>query len=118
RIILLRSATKALSAAGERMAILIAFDSDLVNEMINKSISYFIHAPRSAQLAYAETMRHFDTTEQQRMIHFYKKKVDYVTQRLADMGASMPDKQYVVEATFYVLADFGDMFGLDMPAEL
>lgn len=35
--------------------------------------------------------------------------------RLKAMGAAMPDPLYQVEATFYVLADFSDMFGLPLP---
>lgn len=118
RLILLRSATKSLSASGERMAIVIVFNEDLLNEMINKSIAYFIHAPRSAQLSYAETMLQYDKEQQRQMIDFYQKKVAYVSKRLSDMGASMPDPEYKVEATFYVLGDFGDLFGLEMPKSL
>ena len=118
RVILMRSATKALSAAGERMAVLMVFDPALMNEMLNKNISYFIHAPRSAQLAYAETMANFDEIERNSLITFYKKKVDYVINRLHVMGASMPDPLYNVEATFYALADFSDLFGLELPSEM
>lgn len=117
RVIILRSATKALSAAGERMAILIAFDGEMMNELLNKNINYFIHVPRSAQIAYAKTMALFDHEEQQRLSAYYKSKVDYVLSRLQDMGASMPDSSYKVEATFYALGDFGDLFGLEMPEE-
>lgn len=117
RLILLRSATKALSAAGERMAILIVFQQALMNEMLNKNISYFIHAPRSAQMAYAQTMANFDINERKNLILFYKKKVDYVIERLHAMGAVMPDPLYNVEATFYALADFSDLFGLELPSE-
>lgn len=118
RVILLRSATKALSAAGERMAVLLVFDPVLMNEMLNKNISYFIHAPRSAQLAYAETMVNFDEVARANLIHFYQKKVNYVLHRLQAMGASMPDPFYQVEATFYVLADFRDLLGLEQPKEV
>ncbi|STY27871.1 kynurenine--oxoglutarate transaminase [Legionella wadsworthii] len=117
RIIILRSATKALSAAGERMAILLVFEPTLMNEMLNKNISYFIHAPRSAQAAYAQTMASFGTEEKNKIASFYKEKVDYVVGRLKNMGAAMPDPLYHVEATFYVLADFSDMFGLPLPKE-
>ncbi len=117
RVIVLRSATKALSAAGERMAVLLVFDSGLMNEMLNKNISYFIHAPRSAQAAYAQTMANFGAEEKNNIATFYKKKVDYVVGRLKAMGAAMPDPLYHVEATFYVLADFSDMFGLSLPKE-
>ncbi|KTD69508.1 aspartate aminotransferase A [Legionella steelei] len=118
RVIILRSATKALSAAGERMAVLLVFESSLMNEMLNKNISYFIHAPRSAQAAYAETMANFRDEEKKSIAAFYKKKVDYVVERLKAMGAAMPDPLYHIEATFYVLADFSDMFGLPLPKEV
>ena len=67
--------------------------------MLNKNISYFIHAPRSAQMAYAQTMMHFNTEEQKKLANFYKVKVAYVIQRLQAMGAAMPDPFYHVEAT-------------------
>lgn len=117
RVIIMRSATKALSAAGERMAVLLVFDPELMNEMLNKNISYFVHAPRSAQLAYAETMANFDETERRKLTLFYKEKVDYVMNRIQAMGASMPDPLYTVEATFYALADLSDLFGLELPEE-
>lgn len=118
RMIILRSATKALSAAGERMAILMVFDQALMNEMLNKNISYFIHAPRSAQIAYAQTMDKFDLDEQKKLRRFYRKKIDYVIMRLHAMGAAMPDPCYDVDATFYALADFSDLFGLELPEEI
>lgn len=117
RVIILRSATKALSAAGERMAILLVFDPEVMNELLNKNINYFIHVPRSAQIAYAETMATFDYEEQQRLAVYYERKVEYVLSRLKTMGANMPDPMYRVEATFYALGDFSDLFGLPMPEE-
>ncbi|MDI1351268.1 MAG: pyridoxal phosphate-dependent aminotransferase [bacterium] len=118
RTIILRSATKALSAAGERMAIIIVFDRYLMSEMLNKNINYFIHAPRSAQMAYAETMEHFDEHDRQQLVTFYKYKVEYVVQRLLAMGASMPDTEYHVEATFYALGDFSELLGLQLPEKV
>ncbi|MFJ1267531.1 pyridoxal phosphate-dependent aminotransferase [Legionella lytica] len=117
RVIILRSATKALSAAGERMAILLVFDAELMNELLNKNINYFIHVPRSAQIAYAETMVSFDHHEQKKLSVYYEEKVSYVLQRLKKMEASMPDPLYEVEATFYAMGDFSDLFGLPMPQE-
>jgi aspartate aminotransferase/aminotransferase len=117
RVIILRSATKALSAAGERMAILLVFDPEMMNELLNKNINYFIHVPRSAQIAYAETMASFDHHEQKKLSLYYEEKVTYVLRRLKEMEASMPDPLYEVEATFYALGDFSDLFGLPMPEE-
>lgn len=117
RVIILRSATKALSAAGERMAVVFVFNQVFMNEMLTKNITYLIHAPRSAQLAYAQTMAQFDANEQKNLITFYKKKVDYVIARLHAMGAAIPDPAYQVEATFYALCDLSELFGLDLPIE-
>lgn len=117
RVIILRSATKALSAAGERMAILMVFDPEVMNELLNKNINYFIHVPRSAQIAYAETMATFAYEEQRKLAVYYERKVEYVLSRLKTMGANMPDPTYKVEATFYALGDFSDLFGLPMPEE-
>ena len=118
RMLILRSATKALSAAGERMAILMVFEEALMNEMLNKNISYFIHAPRSAQIAYARTMETYGVAEQKELSRFYRKKIDYVIMRLHAMGAEMPDPLYDVDATFYALADFSDLFGLELPPDM
>lgn len=117
RVIILRSATKALSAAGERMAILIVFNEELLNEILNKNISYFIHAPRSAQIAYAETMKHFTEQDKERLIQYYSSKIDIVRKRLHTMGAELPDPSYIIEASFYIIADFSDLFGLELPDE-
>lgn len=115
RTIILRSATKALSAAGERMAAVLAFDQAFINQLVRHKISAYIHAPRSAQHAYAETMRHFNQCDRSALATYYKNKVAYVTQRLQAMGASMPCPHYRVEGTFYVLSDFSALFGLAMP---
>lgn len=117
RIVILRSATKALSAAGERMAVLITFNAELMGRFLNKNISMIGHAPRSAQIVYAETMLHFSDEIHQQLIDYYQPKVNYVMTRLRDMGAAMPDKEYFVDSTFYALGDFGDLFGLQLPEE-
>ena len=117
RVIILRSATKALSCAGERMAMLMAFDPDLMNSFRNISISSIGHAPRSSQLAYAYTMKHFSDEEKKALDDYYLPKVDYVFDRAAQMGASMPDPSYKVEGTFYVTCDFSDLMGEEIPVE-
>lgn len=115
RIIILRSATKALSAAGERMAILMCFNNDLMGKLLEKNIDTIGHAPRSAQIAYAETMEKFTEESHKKLVNFYKEKVEYVENRLKKMGANMPDEEYKVEGTFYILGDFSDLFGIELP---
>ena len=116
RLIMMRSATKALSAAGERMAVLMAFDERLMAKFLDKNISFIGHAPRSSQIAYAETMAHFSEEKHQQLVGFYRTRTAYVAERLRAMGASMPDPDYKVDGTFYILADFSDLLGLELPA--
>ena len=117
RVIMMRSATKALSAAGERMAVLMAFDPNLMGKLLDKNIGTIGHAPRSAQLAYAETMAQFTEEDRQELTNFYQKKVDYVDFRLKAMGSAMPDPHYKVDGTFYILTDLSDLLGIELPEE-
>lgn len=117
RFIMMRSATKALSAAGERMAVLMAFDPALMAKLLDKNISTIGHAPRSAQLAYAETMSQFTDEAHQELAGFYQSKVHYVNTRLKSMGAAMPDPDYEIDGTFYILTDLSDLLGLELPED-
>ncbi len=115
RVVALRSATKGLSAAGERMAISMVFDKDLMSSLLHYSIRSYGHAPRSLQKAYAQTMLDFGSNERAKLGNFYKKNVEFVFNRLIELGAAMPDPHYQVQGTFYVLADLGDIIGAPLP---
>lgn len=117
RMIVLRSATKALSAAGERLAVLLVFNPAIKNELIKEQITAYVHPPRSSQLAYSETMLNFSQDERNSMSSYYQTKVNYVMNRLKNMGAEMPCPFYQVEATFYALGDFSDLMGMEIPSE-
>ena len=117
RIILMRSATKGLSAAGERMAITLAFNPSIMISILEHSIRNYGHAPRSLQMAYAKTMENFTDAHRIEINNFYRQKVDYVRKRLAEMGAVMPDSQYQVQGAFYILADFKELMGEPLPPE-
>jgi len=111
RIIVMRSATKGLSAAGERMAIALVFNPDIMSSILDPNILSTGHAARSLQMAYAKTMNNFTDANRIEINNFYRQKVDFVSRRLHEMGAAMPDKQYQVKGTFYVLADFSELQG-------
>ncbi len=111
RIIIIRSATKGLSAAGERMAVTLAFNPAIMSLILAHSILNCGHAPRSLQMAYANTMKQFTEANRKEINNYYRSKVDYVNKRLLEMGAAMPDKEYRVRGTFYVLADFSELLG-------
>ncbi|RUR10264.1 aminotransferase class I/II-fold pyridoxal phosphate-dependent enzyme [Legionella sp. km772] len=117
RIIVMRSATKGLSAAGERMAITLAFNSLIMNTILEHSILNYGHAPRSLQMAYAKTMANFTDANRISINNFYRQKVDYASRRLLEMGVAMPDKDYQVKGTFYILADFSELLGEHLPQE-
>lgn len=115
RTLILRSATKALSAAGERMAVILAFDDLIISELTRQQITSYVHPPRSAQIAYAETMIHFTPNDRRSMSSYYQVKVEYVINRLKEMAADMPCPDYQVEGTFYVLGDFSDLMDQEIP---
>lgn len=118
RIILIRSATKALSAAGQRMAVLVTPNSKLMTKFLAKSITLYGHAPRSDQNIFAHALENFDQKDREDLAKFYLPQVDLTLNRLREMGATMPDEDYKVEGTFYVLADLSDLLGIDIPLEV
>ncbi|MBB71016.1 MAG: hypothetical protein CMF50_01295 [Legionellales bacterium] len=115
RIILMRSATKALSSAGERMAVTVTTNADLMSELIQENIDNYGHTPKSLQFAFAEAMTQLDTEELNKLSQYYSPQVKLVKQRLKDMGAELPDPNYQVEGTFYILTDLSDLYGIPMP---
>ena len=115
RITVLRSATKGHSAAGERMAVMMTFNHQLMGNYRSKNISLVGHAPKSSQYAYATAMSSFDANTKRGIKEYYQPKLMYVSSRLKEMAASMPDPVYTPEATFYVMADLSDLFGMKIP---
>lgn len=117
RIILLRSATKALSGAGERMAIIATCNPELMNELVKENISICGHAPKSLQVAFSKAMSGLDESELAHFSNHYKPQVELVFEGLKRIGASMPDPNYRPEGTFYTLADLSDLIGTPVPEE-
>jgi aspartate aminotransferase/aminotransferase len=117
RILLMRSATKAMSAAGERAAIVVTFNKEIMGKMITEMVNTIGHAPRSSQMAFAHAMAKINDTELRNIRRYYEPQVRYVEQRLRLMGAAMPDPRYRVEGGFYVVADLSELLGMDIPPE-
>ncbi|OHE78675.1 MAG: hypothetical protein A3F67_07070 [Verrucomicrobia bacterium RIFCSPHIGHO2_12_FULL_41_10] len=115
RVILMRSATKALSSAGERMAIIATFNAEIMTELVQENIDIAGHAPKSLQIAFAEAMSRLDVVELENLAHYYKPQVQLVVDGISKIGAAMPDSEYRVEGTFYVLIDLSDLLGLPLP---
>jgi len=119
RIVLLHSATKALSLSGERVAVAVIFDPKLRQRFLDLHVSRCGHAPKSGQYIYARALKDFceNSERQQALIQYYRPKVEYVFERLQRMGAAMPDESYRPEATFYVMADLSELINLPLPVE-
>lgn len=118
RTILLRSATKALSAAGERMAITISFDKELMQELLSINVDVCCHPPISLQHMYAEALAHLDFDDLQMSARFYQSQVKYALQRLKSMNISLCHDTYEVKGTFYVIANLNELIGCQMSSEI
>ncbi len=114
RIILLRSGTKAFSAAGERMAIVACKDKKLLKSIRGAHTNFNGNATVANSHAYAQAMAHFNDSEQKRLIEYYLPMVKLIKDGLANIGASMPDPAYTPTGAFYVLADLSDLNGTEM----
>jgi len=114
RMILLRSGTKGLSVAGLRFAVACVFDTKIREEMIT-----ILGGPSAVdhQLIYAKAMEAFVNLpeERERIVNFYRPKVEYVVNRLRNMGIAMPDPDYFPDGAFYVMTDLSDLFDTPLP---
>jgi aspartate/methionine/tyrosine aminotransferase len=115
RFIVIRSGTKALSAAGERLGVVVALDEELMRKLIQISFELVGHAPLSSQCAFSEALDKLGERELKLLNEYYRPQVDYVYKRLRDMGAAMPNPSYEVRGTFYVCGDFSDLLGKEIP---
>lgn len=119
RIMIIRSATKALSAAGERMATLIIFDS-LAKLHIQGHINEVAPPPYSSIFAYANAM-HFiadpkNWAQLSLLQEYYKIQVEYVHNKLKTLGLGLSEN-YIVQGTFYVIANFDFLIGYQIQDE-
>lgn len=115
KIIGLRSATKAFSASGERMAILFTKNKTLMDFFVEQSIRTYGHSPVTSQLPYAKALFCLTLEEQYKMIDFYKEQVICLEEELKKIDADI--KFRVVDSTFYAIADFSDFIGKSVERE-
>lgn len=117
RIILIRSATKALSAAGERMAVAVVFDNKLMEELVSENVGICGHAPKSLQLAFAHAMEKLTQKKQRKLMSYYAPQIAFVESRIKEMSAQMPDPDYSAAGSFYALANLSDFIGTPINTE-
>jgi aspartate/methionine/tyrosine aminotransferase len=117
RIILIRSATKGLSAAGERMAITVTKNKQIMNLMVAHNTIRMLHAPKSHQHAYAYALSHITRQDYQHMAAYYQPKVMYIYDTLKELGFIPQGLDYKPDSTFYVLADLSLLIGQPLSTE-
>ena len=117
RMIILRSATKAFSASGERMAITIAFDKEIMEELIAVNIDICGHPPVSLQHAYSEALLKLDEQELEMLTNYYASQVYYAQERLEKMNANICNQHYQISGTFYILANLSELIGTKMSVQ-
>jgi aspartate aminotransferase/aminotransferase len=113
RMIILRSATKGMSAAGERMAAIMAFDPIIANQIVSAHCNITGHAPRSGQRSYAaaiESISKKNDTTLSELTSFYQPKLNLVLAQLKQMKA-LPGKNYKPDGTFYAIANLEALIG-------
>lgn len=114
RMVLMRSGTKGLSAAGERLAILVCQNKAIMARLLEINVTTCFHPPRHLQMAFAVGMAALDTHDKQKRKAFYQPQIEYVQKRLHEMNAQLPDPHYKVEGSFYVLANLKALLGKPM----
>lgn len=115
RLIVLRSATKGFSASGERMAIMLCFNESWREELLNETMLTYLHAPISTQAAYAHAMYEFTEEKRKNLSRYYETQVAFVKERLNTMRIALPDTHYIIDGTFYILADLSALLGEPIP---
>ena len=111
RIILMRSATKALSAAGERMAVAVVFDNKLMEELVSENIGICGHAPKSLQFAFSHAMEKLTPEKQRKLMDYYAPQISFIERRIKEIGAQMSDPNYRAAGSFYAIANLSDFIG-------
>lgn len=111
RIVLMRSGTKGLSAAGARLALLVCQNPAIMARLLEINATISLHPVRNMQMAYADAMLSFTKQDQQNLKSFYQPQVEYVKKRLQQMQAALPDLNYQIEGSFYVMANLQALLG-------
>jgi aspartate aminotransferase/aminotransferase len=114
RIVLMRSGTKGLSAAGERLAILVCKNNAVMTRLLEINSTISLHPPRHLQMAFATAMDAWTDFDKQQLKSFYQPQVQYAQKRLRAMQALLPDPNYQVEGSFYVMANLKKLLGSPM----
>ncbi|MGA2655449.1 MAG: pyridoxal phosphate-dependent aminotransferase [Gammaproteobacteria bacterium] len=116
-VILMRSATKGLSAAGERMALLYSRNQGFIKKCLTPGLNIYGHMPTSAHASFSAGLDALNECYLSNMVHYYKPQLELVYKRAQDIGINMPDQRYKPEGTFYILLDLHELIGTPINKE-
>ena len=117
RLIIIRSGTKGFSSSGERMGVVVCFNEEWREELLDKISKSYVHSPKSLQVSYAKAMFEFTKEKMKDLSNHYQIQTKFVQNQLKKIKAELPDPAYCIEGTFYVLANLRDLFRTKIPAE-
>lgn len=112
RIVLLRSATKGMSASGERMAVAACWNPSYLSKIKQYHASQLIHAPKGAQFSYTKAMESLEPTDIKALADYYEPQVRFLENILKESDFHYTGS--TVEGTFYVIANFKEFIGQDI----
>ncbi|MDP3936327.1 MAG: pyridoxal phosphate-dependent aminotransferase [Alphaproteobacteria bacterium] len=110
RFVILRSATKGLSAAGERLSVVISKNKKIMDAITRYVLANNIHAPKSSQFIYSSALKHTHKKEYIPLAKFYQDKVRYLQNLLQEQRIPVNTPN----STFYLVVDLSKMIGKTM----
>ena len=118
QLVIIRSATKALSAAGERMAVILSFREEHTTILAEYNCYSLFHAPISAQFAYSYAIEKMTAADKLELANFYQTFVDKMEVLLRETDFNMKNELYKVDSSFYIVGDFGKLIGKPLDERL
>lgn len=111
RVVLLRSATKGLSAAGERFALVATKNKVIYQKIIDFTMALYIHPPISLQHIYSHALQEFKKEDAAELSEFYHKRTQYVYNLLRNNHLHLSDQPH---GSFYVLINLKKYLNSDL----
>lgn len=114
RIILVRSATKGLSAAGERFALIALRNRLIYDEIVNFTMGLYIHPPISMQHIYSQALCHLNHSDVSKLANYYKIRTHHAYQLLKKNDIHVCHEP---DGSFYVLTNLKKYLGRALNAK-
>lgn len=112
RLVILRSATKGMSAAGERFALVMTKHEAMREEIIAFNRNHFIHPSLSSQYIYAMALAEFDEGRRQTLVQHYRERTLFAYNLLRKLQIAVSPEP--PEASFYNMLNLSWFMGREL----